>query len=483
MDFAPDYPQKTPDILTSISDFVPTLNDTYAIAPAPTTEAFTTPVVGQDVLGAFIGVDTTGTRRLFAGTSAKLLKTFGASSWTDLSGTAYAGSNWCFTQYQDRTIAANGVDKLQSSSSGGSFADLSSTAPRAKIVFAHQEALVALNVNGGPANWYRSDTGDPTNWTKSGSNDVDTGVFSSGTGGCTAGREWNGLALAWKADQMFRGIYVGSLDEKIRWDQVGSGFGCVALNAHIATEVGVIFVSNRDILLYDGTIPRSIADKVRKAFFSNLSPAAASHIFLTHNEIRRQIYIWIPTSSGVVCNGAWVYNYRTGKWGQQTNINDSAQVFSFSSISCPVVGANYADYTAIGGATNTGLDCNVVFAKPTGGAKLVNFSNVASRGSPATLVSGYFGDPTKDQTLSRVLVMKETAGTADKPSALSVDAYVEPSMLNVRTVTGSIDDYGNGNCNARGKYFRATFTWASSAAAGTEYSRMIPQFLAPGGGR
>ena len=56
----------------------------------------------------------------------------------------------------------------------------------------------------------------------------------------------------YSVENVYDPIVSGDVDEKVRWDTLARGIGCCGQHAHISCELGIIFVSNRDILLYDG---------------------------------------------------------------------------------------------------------------------------------------------------------------------------------------------------------------------------------------
>ena len=439
---------------------------------------------GSDVIGCAIVKNNSGTSLMCAGTATKLYQTNGTTGWTDRSGKTYSATSWSFAQFGDKTIAANGGDTLQVAT-GGSFADIA-TAPAAKIVVVHENAVLAFNTSANPDGWYRSDTGDHTNWTVAAANDVDSGNLRGGVGGpIVAATVYGSYAIAWKSSAMYVGVFTGgaggAADPKIRWDFApgGKSIGCVGQDAHVETDVGIFFVSNRDIMLYDGGRPRSIARKVRKTFFASL--VHRENIFLTHNEIERCIYIWYA-SSGTYPNKALIYNYETDKWGSLNTLSNATNL-AMSYARCPVRDANYTDYTAVSGiATNSGLECNAVWVSPTNGSgtRLVNYaaSAAATRNGGPSVTTGYFGNPAQDSTLQRVMVIEET-GLATIPSTFTGFSY-DSSLSNATSFSGTIDTLGHGDIVRQGRFFQCTFAWTSSAAAGQELKDLLPQ-LVPGG--
>lgn len=484
LDFAPDNSPHTPGNLTSISDFAPMVSGSYATTPGPVAEGYTSFLT--DVVGAGVVKNKAGTAYLYAGTTAALWQANGTTGWTDRSGKAYSTAStgtWEFLQYGDTTYAANGADTIQKAT-GGNFAD-TATAPVARSIIAHENAIIALNLSTDSAGWARSDTGSDT-FTVTASNDADSGTFLSGSGPVTAGTTFGNLAIAWKGDWMYGGRFVGDIDEKVRWDTLARGIGCCGQHAHISTEVGIIFVTNRDIMLFDGSAPRSIADKVRRWFFGQLSSTQRANIWITHDEVDRCIYIWYPPSGSTYPTKALVYNYHLSKWGVLSSISTSTTTYSY--VRCPVRGANYTDYLAVGGMTsNTNLlSANVVFVSASSAGKLVNFSrknNTAIRSGAPSMTTGYIGQPDRDTRLDGLYIVPETDNWALTPSSATVTTWGESLVQTIPpafTTSATMDDRYNPRFTAEGRFHRVAINWASATGQDTEIRSIVPRTYSGG---
>lgn len=473
LDYAPDFPKNSPGIITAMAEWFPTVNDTYKQTPVPLTDNFSSP--GPEVTGSALVKTKSGQVLIYAGTGSKIYQGNGATSWTDRSGTSYSASDtWQFAQFGDITLAANGNDFIQQAT-GIAFSDIA-TSPKAKIVFIHENGVIAANTSADPAGWYRSDTGDPTNWTATAANDVDSGTLAGGVGGpITAGTVLGNLAILWKSSAMYGGLFVGDVDEKIRWQMISPKIGCVGINAFIETELGIIFVSERDVMLFDGSRPRSIADKIRKALITAIN-SNRKNVFLTHDEIERCVYIWYPTGSDTYPTRAIIYNYRTGKWGARTSVTSTT--VSTTYLRCPVQNSNYTDMVATGGiATNPFRQANFAWGSGAGG-RLLNFAyqvGSATRPVAPSMSTGYIGRPDQDSTLVRLRIINENVG---EPVA-TFAGFSYNSTLNVsKAYTGGIDQDGNGNTNINNRFFRADLTWPTSASVtgDAEIRDLIPEY-------
>lgn len=107
--------------------------------------------------GAYAATAPDGSTELYVGDATKLYQRSG-STWTDRSGTTYATpstGSWRFTQFDDKVIATNYSDPIQSKTAGvgSSFANLSVDAPRARAIGTINRFVIA------------GDTDDVTNGT------------------------------------------------------------------------------------------------------------------------------------------------------------------------------------------------------------------------------------------------------------------------------------------------------------------------------
>lgn len=481
MEYAPDWPIRTPGLLYDVNNFVPEVSGNYQTAPV--LDPFT---AGRITAGGVIGAATyrlTGesASTFVAGNTTKLYRNADGISlpWTDASsGTTYSVATngaWTFATFGDALFAANGNSVLQYFTSGGSFVDLTG-APRAHIILEHHNALLALNIRGtNEAGWACSDTGDYTQWSAAPNNNADSGVFYGGSGPLKAGNIWGKIAVAWKANAMFAGIRVEEIDQAIRWDRVQGPYGCIGPFAQVKTELGLIFVSQGDILIYDGSKPRSIADKLRLEFLRQ-TVISRSTIFLTYDEMEKNVYFWASITTGGNQNeypqGAYVFNLASGKWGKVSSAQRSG--FTYDHIRCPVVDAVPADFYST--AFNYNQRLNLVVVESGGNSHV---ANMAHRSTPRTRVTaskpsfttGYVGTANRDQTLSRLLIVPEAAAT--NPESGTIITVKEDA--NTYSKAASINDKGMVDQVAIGRYFQATVTWPTSTGKQT-IAEMVPEF-------
>lgn len=512
MDYAPDQPLRTPDVLMDVSNLVPDVSGNYVTAPV-TFEFQTLTSTGSTdfVLAAATFRDLNETANYaFYGTGAKIYN----DANTSVSATSYsvtANGSWSFCSFGDAILAANGVSKIQATTSMGSaaFTDITS-APQAKIVFEHQNAVVALNMSGNADGWACSDTGDYTVWTPAAGNFADSGDLFGGIGGpLTAGTTWDRLAVAFKANATYIGERVEEIDQAIHWEKLSDTIGCPAINGWIKTEMGLIFVSQSDILIYDGSKPRSIADaRVRRAFNRRV-PYYRNRIFLTHDDIEKNVYFWHNSQPQVdaYADSAFVFNYKSGKWGKVDTIQTNGT--SYVQARCPLVGAVGTNFYAFGatgpGGSQTlqgnsaGSNHLIIHKSPGSLRACLAYRSTGSSGSAIvrdstsgkpSFTTGYIGQHDVDSTLGRFWVVTESFDFGSGVTPTGSNVIPESATVTVIKEDLSTRTSGNAKVNAtgmidcveQGRYFQVKPVWPTSIMRQT-VSLMQPEFIRQTKGR
>ncbi len=522
MDYAPDQPLRTPDVLMDVSNLVPDVSGNYVTAPVTfECQSLTSTGSSDYVLAAAAfrhptggGINTfvTGTQKgLFAGAYGNAGGKYSTTTFN-----LGVNDSWCFASFgvnssgESIVLAANGTSVLQATTGLGSttFGDVTSS-PSANIIFEHQNAIVALNISGNSDGWACSDTGDYRTWTPAAGNFADSGdLFGGVDGALTAGTTWEKWAIAFKSNAMYLGERVEEIDQAIHWERVGDFIGCAGLNGWIKTELGLIFVSMNDILLYDGSKPRSIADPKTRREFNRRIPTKRERIFLTHDDREKNIYFWYNGSaSDIWADSAFVFNYKSGKWGKVNTIQTNGT--SYIQARCPVknaVGPLFYATTATGpgGTQNlegSGFGSNQ-FVVHNGGSNILaafNYRATNSSGSAITrdstngkpsFTTGYIGQHDVDSTLGRFWVVTESFGRDTTDAASGSNTLPESATVTVIQDDLSTRPAGNAkisatgmiDCVEQGRYFQVKPTWPTSVHRQT-ISIMQPEFIRQSKGR
>lgn len=463
MKFHPDGNLEEPGLLYRVRNFAHNNNGAYKRIPTLVDSLYAQLATGR-VLGSGVVKPLSGSPRLYTGSTTKVYEANGAAGWTDRSGAVtFAATTWEFAAHGDYIVAANGASKLQVATSGN-FADISDAPTGPKIIYSHANALVALGSSTNGAAWYRCKTADHTVWTPAGNNDAGSGTLYGGIGGAlTAGGPWENLALAWKSRAMYAGIYVGNADPaqpSIRWQVVASDIGCVAQFAWIATEVGIVFVSERGIHLFNGNKPIDIDQKIRKTFMAEAMTNRGS-IFCTMDEGANHVYIWIRPSGSSGCTAAYIWNWKTGEWGYTQEVADKTGL-TIGDWKTPVRNVNYRDIATIGGFSTNSTETANLFWDDTND-RLLNLSGIVYTGANPSgdgfMRTGFLGRPDRDTTIVWVRPISDAFTTTDQDLTLNViplDALKNPWAVAPSAVTLSSD--GRWDVVATARYFYLEIT-------------------------
>lgn len=331
--FAPDMDPTTPGVLTDCVNAIPS---EVGLVGGPSN---VTAIAGLSALtaqcrGAAVLSNTSGTRRMFAGTQTELFEQSG-TAWTSVSrGGAYTGSSesrWIFDQFGDVSLATNDVEKIQWTSSG-SFSDITA-APVARVIFTTDNFVFALNTNettygDSPDRWWCSAYQDYSSWTASVTTQATTGRLIGDGGPLTAGLKLGPYAVAYKANAVFLGSYVGS-PVVWQWERVPGKVGCIGPEALADIGGAHIFVGEDNIWLFDGTRPQPIATgQLRQWFFDNSSAQYRYKTIVKHDRQNSRVWFFYPSSSSSGgCDAAIVYHLVTRKWGRADRSIEAAVNF------------------------------------------------------------------------------------------------------------------------------------------------------------
>lgn len=493
MMYAPDLDPMIPGVIVEMSNMVPTNNEGFR---QPYDRfAVSANALAATPVGAYSAVFNNGAVKWLAGTPTKLYQLSGVdyTAWFDVTrGTApgayTSGTKWNFAQYGDVTIACNKEDSTQHSSGAGGnipFTNLTG-APRAVIPAVSNECLVLFNYNDGtetPDGWFSSKQGDYTSWTTTGAGSIaSSGRLRKTPGAITAAVAFGEDIIAFKKSGMYVGQYVGTVGSTFvgwSWRCIDTSVGCISQNHLVEIDNALIFVSERDIYIYDGGKPSPITDGVKNAFFHDLGVTGGSlSVIRTMKLLKDDIsnVVYFMASGGTFTP---VYNYKTGKWGQIKGYRGAqesiAAVFSsteFQSIALPGIATNAIDVKAF------------VFS----GLSLYNIDTLKmATGTTATFRTGFIGDPKGKSLLSRLFLRFtspfRTGETTTYPAAVAsvtadINSYDQPGGAVTGTATAATMKAGNiMDAFKSGRFLSALFTITASTAERFEFLEVIPQSL------
>lgn len=470
--FAPDADYTNPQVLFSVTNMRPTVRGSYAPSYGLVATNYAGAVTAS--LGASILKRSDGSVGVYVGTTTKLFEADGVNAWTDRSkGGGYTGTatSWQFAVYGTVTIATNNVDTPQFvTGAGAAFADLTG-APKAKCIAVMANAVMLGNYDNGTRfgdGWYASDTGNYATWTATPANSVASGRLTDTPGPITAMATLNDTVIAWKNRGMYLGRFVGG-DTIWSWQLLNADVGCVAPDAWVHTDAGIVFVSERDVFLYDGGSIRPIGGAdIRRTLFSGASYDNQSYIKLTYEPAESMVYVFVNisgTTNG--CDRAFLWNHQSGKWG---NAGRGAGHFGNTTFGYVVTvfrNPNYADLVARGFGTNSAKAAALVIENSFAFATC--FSGLVYLNAEfASITTGVVGKPDVVSTLSRVIptyLGSPPSGT----DALSIASSAAAIALLGDSNTGTWDatryrfDCGKGGISA--KFFQLTHTTTGEVSA------------------
>lgn len=442
LDYRPDLDPRTPGMLTTVSNVVPTARGYQSAYTATAHTAHTYSLQANEVypnkLFASRWLSTPG-GIVIAATNQRLnvyeytngyINVSKAGDYSLASQTYQYGEDavaaFDLCAFGDVIIACNkGVATQYRSAldltSGTLFADLTG-APQANTCCVARNFVFLGNCGSwstvvGASNilaW--SALADHTDW------DVDPQVtqasyaqFSDTPGPITCVRAFRDGVVVFKADAMYYGRYVGAGTNSDIWDfeRVSDKIGCVGHRSVADIDTALIFVGKDDVYSFDGTRPQSITQGIYQTIKGHLTSSGNFACRVGHDKPNTSI--WLASTSEV-----FVWNYRFNRWGRfgTTNTgvfcNTNADDFRKKTLSSVSAGAQTY--------TTTTDHYNLYTLMIVNGAPK-NFNT--TRSTSASLTTGYRGDPVKMQTLRRVNPILATAPA----SVAAVTCYIITSRF------------------------------------------------------
>lgn len=314
--YAPDVDSTTPGVITDCEMMEPSLRGMRSAPKASNTEltAFATACHGSALITKL-----DGTKRLFAGTSTHLYEASGGA-WTDRSASTYhatAEARWDFAQFGNTTLAVNGIDAAQQSTSGA-FSVLTAM-PKAELVTVAAGFVMVANVTDASYAysdaWWCSALYDHTSWAPSIATQAAQGRLLDSPGEIKALKTLGENVVAFKERSMFVGQYVGP-DVIWSWTQVPGDIGAFSQSSVVSDGRALYFWGGDDFYRFDGTRPAPIGADV-KTWFSDNAARAYWYAMLGDYDRSRSLVRWYFAPNGDSTPTACiVFNTITGRWGR-----------------------------------------------------------------------------------------------------------------------------------------------------------------------
>lgn len=355
--YLPDADPTTQGVIVDCDAMLPSVRGMEGAPSAITAGAA---ALSAACYGAALGIKLDNTYRVFAGTLTKLYE-MSSTTWTDRTRavggdyTTSTAGRWRFAQFGDTSLACNGADTLQSSSTAA-FANISG-APIANCIDTVSGFVMLGGVNLGAGagmeydRWICSAYNDATSgsaWTPAVSTQCTTGRLVDTPGKITGIRKLGYDCVAYKNRSMYFGTYEGGAEAwKFRLIPGDIGAPCQEAVVNIGPEH--IFIGYEDIYRFDGSRPVPIGEGIRETFFTDLNKQYRHNVIGVHDFVKALVYFYYPSSasaSGAI-DSCIVYNYRTGKWGRDDRAIEAAVEYLTGQITYANIGDYFASYAAI----------------------------------------------------------------------------------------------------------------------------------------
>lgn len=414
MGYAPDADPTVKGVLTNCSGAVPSLRGMKG-APSPALTPLAS--LAATCQGAASLQKLDNSYRLIAGTPTKLYEA-GVSTWSDVSRSAVyttgATARWRFAQQSNVSMASNGTDTIQASSSGA-FSCIAG-APAAAILETVGAFVFAFNTSSNPNGWQCCASGDYTSWTTSSATQATSGLLTTTPGPITAGRRFGSAVIAYKKSSIYFGSYVGA---PVVWqfDLVPGQAGALSQEAvvNIGTDLNPrhIFMGESDFYIFDGSKPYSIgSNRVKETVFSNLLARRYYACCALHDRINSRVYFYYPVADSVFPDHCVVYNYRTDKWGVDDRQIEFPLEYVTPGITYGSLGGSYLTY-----ANLPNLGYGVAFLSSAQIQPAIigtdhRIRTLTGVSTSSSITSGDFGNPESFSTLTRVRPVFLTAPTS-----------------------------------------------------------------------
>ena len=347
--YVPDADPTVIGVLTNCSGVVPSFKGMKG-APSPANTGLAT--LAATCMGAALLSKLDGTSRLIAGAEKKLYEA-GASTWSDVSRAAtYATATtgrWRFAQQGDVSLAANGSDTIQASTSGA-FSCIA-TAPIAQIVETVGKFVFAVNTSTAAHGVAWCALNNYTSWVASVATQAGSDTLTTTPGGNTAGRRFGDTLIVYKRNSMYIGVNVGPPNV---WEFRLIPGTAGALSQEVVVNIGTpenpkhIFMGEDDFYIYDGSKPIPIGtNRIKDQVFNNLITSRFYATTALHDKKNSLVYFYYPVADSAFPDHCVVYNYRNDRWGVDDRIVEATTDYVTAALTYSGVGALYATYDAM----------------------------------------------------------------------------------------------------------------------------------------
>ena len=284
----------------------------------------------EDLNSVFAGKDDSGNTKIFAGGSTKLFL-FDATdlSLDDVSGTTYTSTTrWNFAQFGSFVLATNNQDQIQYADLATTtvFADLSASAPTAKLLTVVRDFVVTGNTSTGSNEVRWSGINNPTGtW---GSVAVTQADFQRiPDGGEIRGLTGGEFGLVLLERSIVRMSYVGS-PLVFQFDNIARNLGCYESNSVVQWQGITYFLADDGFYSCNGQAIEPIgAEKVNRFFWDSLREDLIDSMSTAVDPFRNLVMWGYPSQENTY--RLLIYHTVTKRWSfADTGLNRIANLFT-----------------------------------------------------------------------------------------------------------------------------------------------------------
>lgn len=406
--YAPDIDPTTPGVLVACTGVVPTLRG-FRGAPSPITAQLAT--LNATCQGAATLFKNDLSTRVFAGTPGDLFEA-GTSTWatvTQASGQYSTGetARWRFAQQGNVSLAVNGANTVQFSSSSGAFSKVGG-APVANTIETVGAFVFAANTSGGSNIVQWAGINSYTSWAASVTTQAGNDTLTATPGPITAIKAFGSTLVVYKKNSMYLGINVGP--PNIWQINAGRIVGTAgAMSQESVVSVGTpenpkhIFMGSDDFYMYDGSRPLPIGDaRTKKTVFGSLLQSRYYTCAALHDQVNSLVYFWYPVADSVYPDHCVVYNYRTNKWGVDDRQIQIPFQFIPGAITYAGVGSIYSTYGVLPNASYGDAFLNSAVSQPAIFNTANTLQTLTGAAGNTSFTTGDMGSDSALYTVSRV---------------------------------------------------------------------------------
>lgn len=168
----------------------------------------------------------------------------------------------------------------------------------------------------------------PTSWTAASTNDAGDSPQPAETGGALVdGIAYGDLGFAFDQDACYGVQYVGGNDI-FRIFRIPGKYGLLARHCVAHTPKGLVYLSNGDVRIHNGSESQSIIEGRNRDWLSSQITDNAARSFVVANPMFSEVWVCFPVLGASTCGKAAVWNWDDDTWG----------IFELSSLTCGTSG-------------------------------------------------------------------------------------------------------------------------------------------------